>query len=229
MELLQSCTKPLSCLSIHKSPMYCFRLKGLTVLPHDIDSKVNKYMNSTEKNHYKLKYEYNVLCQYMCQFILTVYSISICYILQINFMSILFDKMHHWPTAERVNGTGERVDRPFTIYQFLTWTNRCGRIKDLKGSVTCDSSSWSYVIQDTFLNPIKVIINCMPDMRTSQNRSITFYMAVSLCFNSLSYVRFKIHFRKVGFKLILLIDGWGVSCEIDCYWTILVISWHWFK
>ena len=37
--------------------------------------------------------------------------------------------------------------------------------------------------------------------------------------NSLALRRFEIHFIEVIFKLILVMDGWGISCEIVLTWT----------
>ena len=50
--------------------------------------------------------------------------------------------------------------------------------------------------------------------------------------NSLRPRRFELNFRYVIFKLILMIDGWGASCEFTfrwCHWTSLVISQHCYR
>ena len=51
--------------------------------------------------------------------------------------------------------------------------------------------------------------------------------------NSLAPRRFEINFKEVIFKLILVIDGWGISCEIVLTWTpqdlLLMRSQHWFR
>ena len=40
-------------------------------------------------------------------------------------------------------------------------------------------------------------------------------------YNSLAPGKFKLNFRHVIFKQILVIDGWGISCEIALIWTSL--------
>ena len=53
----------------------------------------------------------------------------------------------------------------------------------------------------------------------------------NVMFNSLAPGKFKWNFRHAIFKQIFVIDGWGISCEIDpiCHWTSLMISQHWFR
>ena len=43
----------------------------------------------------------------------------------------------------------------------------------------------------------------------------------SSCFNSLAYGKFKWNFRYAIFKQILVIGGWGISCEIAPIWMSL--------
>ena len=40
-------------------------------------------------------------------------------------------------------------------------------------------------------------------------------------FNSLASGKFEWNYRHVIFKQILVIDGWGISCEIALIWTSL--------
>ena len=44
------------------------------------------------------------------------------------------------------------------------------------------------------------------------------------CINSLVPERFELHFRNVIFKLILAIDGYGLSCEIALWWIPLDLT-----
>ena len=37
---------------------------------------------------------------------------------------------------------------------------------------------------------------------------------ITVCFNSLAHGKFERNFRHVIFKQILVIDGWGICCEI---------------
>ena len=52
-------------------------------------------------------------------------------------------------------------------------------------------------------------------------------------FNSLAPRKFEWQIRQVIFILILLIDGWGISCEIALrwmsHWTLGMVSQHWFR
>ena len=47
-------------------------------------------------------------------------------------------------------------------------------------------------------------------------------------FNSLAPGRSEWNYRQIILKPILVIDGWGISCEIalrcECHWTLLIIS-----
>ena len=52
--------------------------------------------------------------------------------------------------------------------------------------------------------------------------------------NSLAPGWFKVNFRRIIFKLILVVNGWGISCETTLIWlsldhTYLMISQHWFR
>ena len=50
--------------------------------------------------------------------------------------------------------------------------------------------------------------------------------------NSLAHGKFEWNFRHVIYKQILVIDGWGISCEIALLWmslASLMISQHWFR
>ena len=42
--------------------------------------------------------------------------------------------------------------------------------------------------------------------------------------NSLTFGRFQFNFRLMIFKLILVIDGWGISCEIALRWMSLYLG-----
>ena len=42
-----------------------------------------------------------------------------------------------------------------------------------------------------------------------------------ICFNPLAPGRFKVNFRWVIFKLILVVNGWGISCETALIWMSL--------
>ena len=42
--------------------------------------------------------------------------------------------------------------------------------------------------------------------------------------NSLAPGKFELNFRHVIFKQILMIDGWGISCEIALIWMLLVFT-----
>ena len=44
------------------------------------------------------------------------------------------------------------------------------------------------------------------------------------CFNSLAPGKFECNFRYVIFKRILVIAGWGISCEIALIWTSLDLT-----
>ena len=47
-----------------------------------------------------------------------------------------------------------------------------------------------------------------------------------LCFvNSSAPGKFELNFRYVIFKRILVIDGWGISCEIALIWMTLGLHW----
>ena len=49
----------------------------------------------------------------------------------------------------------------------------------------------------------------------------TSWQALLLHFNSLAPGRFKVNFRWVIFKLILVVNGWVMSCETALIWTSL--------
>ena len=44
------------------------------------------------------------------------------------------------------------------------------------------------------------------------------------CVNSLVRGRLELNFRSVSFKLILVTDGWGISCEITLRWILLDLT-----
>ena len=48
--------------------------------------------------------------------------------------------------------------------------------------------------------------------------------AYKICLNPLAPTRFERNFRDVIFKLILVIDGWGISYEIVLTWTPQVLT-----
>ena len=46
-------------------------------------------------------------------------------------------------------------------------------------------------------------------------------MVTQIWINSLAPGRFKVNFRRVTFKLILVVKGWGISCETVLIWVSL--------
>ena len=62
-----------------------------------------------------------------------------------------------------------------------------------------------------------------------------FYSQAAACIHTLAPGKFIWNFRYVIFKRILVIDGWGISCEIALIWMSLdftdevMISQHWFR
>ena len=93
-------------------------------------------------------------------------------------------------------------------------------------SVSCSLMLWILAL----LGQIKALINLLG----AQTRIFQDYVntiaadnlvtphhqdIISHGINSLAPGRFKYHFRYVTFKLIALLDGWGISCEIFLWWT----------
>ena len=61
--------------------------------------------------------------------------------------------------------------------------------------------------------------NTNTQLSSSTQRSVPVFL--NLPFNSLAPGKFEWNFRYVIFKRILVIDGWGISCEISLIWMSL--------
>ena len=57
---------------------------------------------------------------------------------------------------------------------------------------------------------------------------MSFPVTISDLFNSLAAVKFLWNFKYAIFKRILVIGGWGISCEINCP-DMNVIGLHWWS
>ena len=63
--------------------------------------------------------------------------------------------------------------------------------------------------------------SCVARAPSCVTRTSSGSMMVSGNLNSLTPGRFKVNFRWVIFKLILVVNGWGISCETALIWVSL--------
>ena len=74
---------------------------------------------------------------------------------------------------------------------------------------------WTYVTDTNYSFKIQDFLAKMSQL---------YKLLLSICFNSLTPGKFEWNFRYVIFKRILVIDGWGISCEIALMWMSLDLT-----
>ena len=90
-------------------------------------------------------------------------------------------------------------------------------------SLVCWSPSKHMICLNIILHPSNILWSTLITSSSYPTYSdITVFASWKLsCFNSLTPGKFEWNFWYVFFKWILVIDGWGISCEIALMWMSL--------